>query len=75
MVVYALIFCAGFLNGPTRCTVEPGARPQSLKECKKIAAQHQRSTGPGVVKLPNRLVAVRRWECIEKPNAEGSPVG
>ena len=73
MVVYALIFFAGFLNGPTRCTVEPSASPQSMKECKKIAAQHQRSTGPGAVKLPNGLVAVRRWECVAKPDAGGGP--
>ncbi len=75
MTVYAVLFCAGFLNGPMRCTIQPNPSPQSLKACEKIAAQHQRSTGPTKVKLPNGLVAVRRWKCVTNPGAEGEPAG
>jgi hypothetical protein len=75
MIVYAVMFCAGFLQGPMRCTVQPALSPRSYKECKTIVGKRQRSTGPAHVKLSNGLVAVRRWECVAKAGAEGEPAG
>jgi hypothetical protein len=75
MIAYAVLFCAGFSRGPMRCTVQPDPNPRSLRQCEKIAARHQKTTGPTTIKLPNGLIAVRLWKCVEKTGAEAEPAG
>ena len=75
MTLYAVILCAGFLNGPMRCAPPAGSSPQPLKECRKTVAKHQRATGAATVKLPNGLIAVRHWECAAKAGEQSTPAG